>query len=198
MGLSCSWVAVRAEKASVLEALGFAETDQQALPGTRAQPFTGAQRPGGWFVVLSEDSELFGEADVIAASALGPAVGCQMSETVMVSVAWGADAGGLTWSAAHDEEDGGAPFHFSADAPGAAEIRDRLLAEAAADPGADYLFDGPLEVAKAACGYRLEDVEDAFTALRSVRTREAPPRTPPRAAPPRAKGRGFFARLFGG
>jgi hypothetical protein len=105
MGWMCSWVAVKADKAAVLDALEFVETGEESEPGSRAAPFCVAERPGGWTVVFSEDFEWGDPGRVTELSRLGLAVGCQFEDKVeMTSVACAAEAGVELWSVFHNAD----------------------------------------------------------------------------------------------
>jgi hypothetical protein len=174
MGWMCSWVAVQgAVKSDVLQALGVVETGRQVQPGSRSVPLSCAERPGGWLVVFSED---FGWADrdrILALSRFGLTVGCQFEDKVeMESVASAARLGEELWRVSHLNGPlyrldvvGAPPSEFTA-------IRDALFRQQDEDGGedsaADFIHDIPLELAKAACGYRADEDESSFMALKRI------------------------------
>jgi hypothetical protein len=189
MGWMCSWVAVQGgDKPAVLEHLGLAETSRSVDPGSREAPFSCAQI-GGWLIVFSEDFDWGDRKRVAELSRFGLAVGCQFEDKVeMTSVACAARDGVELWCVSHVND----PIYrldVSGEPPAElAAIRDRLIAEQDADGGeassVDFIHDIPLEVAKAACGYRTDDVEDPFVALQSTRASASP------------SSKGFLGRLF--
>jgi hypothetical protein len=114
-------------------------------------------------------------------------VTCFVEEHVMVSRATGWKDGHLRWSVTHDAQKGLMHLDVQGEPPpGFAAIRDRKLAEQAADDGSvDWLFEIPVETARSVVGYlHNEDVPglsgDVFKVL-------ARPKNP-----------SFFNRFFGG
>lgn len=185
MGFSNSWIAVEGErKQSVLEALELTETGQEAEFAAR---FAGAQLANGWYVILSSHFE-FAPERLAAASADGVAIGGQVEEHVMFSALRGFENGVEAWWVTHDPEKGIYDLGFGGTPPKQlAEIRDRLVstqqAEGGEDADVDFIFEVPVKLGVALCGYRVdggEGVEDPeFFVL-------TPPRRP-----------GLFERLFG-
>ncbi len=184
MGWSCSWVAVQGVgKGEVLEVLDLIETGEQVEPGSRGAKLSCSERPDGWTVVFSEEFDWADRKRVLELSRLGPVVGCQFEDKVeMTSIASGAENGVELWRVAHVND----PIYrldVSGAPPAELEgIRERIFrkqdekgGEAA---GVDYVHDIPLEVAKAACGYRADDEEATFAALR--RAGKRPPEAPVR------------------
>jgi hypothetical protein len=190
MGWMCSWVAIQgADKSAVFEHLGVAETAELVDPGSRVAPFSCAER-GGWLIVFSEKFDWGDRKRTAELSRFGLAVGCQFEDKVeMTSVACAARGGVELWCVSHIND----PIYrldVSGEPPAElAAIRERLIAEQDAEGGeessVDFIHEIPLEVAKAACGYRADEVEDAFRALE-----------PTRRAAPRSSG-GLLGRLFG-
>ena len=90
----------------------------------------------------------------------------------MTSIACAAKDGVELWRVSHvnsDEE--GEALEVTGDPPPAfVGIRDRLLQKQAEADGdsVDYLHDIPIEVAKSVCGYRADDWEPPFAALRRI------------------------------
>jgi len=122
-------------------------------------------------------------------------VGCQINDKVdMDSAAWAARDGREIWRVAYRSTCKGGRLESSGSPPPEFEsIRSAALREqeeAGGDgAGVAYLFDVPLDVARAACGYRMD--VDPYSFVRLERSRSA-------AAPPRQPAPGWLARLFGG
>jgi hypothetical protein len=201
-----SWVAVQgASKDALIEALGLEETGEEADPGSREAEFYIGERPNGWVVVFSEDVEWGDQARVIDLSRFGPAVGLQFEDKVeMTATACGATDGVVLWRVHHVND----PLYrldVTGDPPPELEaIRARQFREQEEDGGedsdADFIHDIPIEVAKAACGYRADEADEPFLALtrpgRSLAARRPAAKT---AGPPSAPaGGGFLSRLFSG
>ncbi len=176
MGLMCSWIAVKgASREALLNALDLVETDEprEALPGCRDVNFCYQERPDGWTVLASEDFDWASPEQILQLSHLGPTVGLQFEDKVeMTSIATGAKNGVELWRVSHVNDPkkmlevrGTPPAQF-------AEIRDQRMKEQEEHGGdessTDYLHDIPLDVAKAACGYRLDENEEPFLALKPV------------------------------
>ncbi len=200
----CSWVGVQgADKKAVLDSLGLVETARNADPGSGVASFTHAELPDDWLIIFSEDFDWAIRERLLELSRFGLAVACQFEDKVdMESVASAARDGVELWRVYHKNDVYGR-LDVSGEPPAAfAAIRDQLLQEQEANGGegssTDYLHDIPLELAKAVCGFRADETEDAFVALERVggatpeKTTKAPP--PSSAQAPK---RGFFARLFG-
>jgi hypothetical protein len=189
MGWMCSWVAVKgAAKAEILEALDLEETERTVEPGGGEAAFCIGERPGGWTVVFSDDFDWGDRERVVGLSRFGQAVGCQFEDEVeMMSVACAAEAGVELWRVFHvnDPID---RLDVSGEPPAVlAEIRARLLREQQADEDTDHMHDAPIELAKAACGYRADEDEGEFVAL--TRRRSASGGEAPRT--------GLLGKLFG-
>jgi hypothetical protein len=174
MGLMCSWIAVKGvSKDALLQAVGMVETDKdwQVEPACREVNFSYKERADGWTVIVAEDFDWASRERIIELSRLGPTVGCQFEDKVeMTSIATGAQDGAELWRVFHVcEEKRSDRLDVSGDPPPQfAESRDRLFREQEEDEGVDFIHDIPLEVAKAACGYRLDDELEPFRALKPV------------------------------
>ena len=185
MGWSCSWIAVQGvAKGEVLAVLDLVETGEQVEPGSRGARMSCSERPNGWTVVFSEDFDWANGKRVLELSRLGLVVGCQFEDKVeMASIASEAKDGVELWRVAHVADpiyrldvSGEPPAEF-------ADIRERIFREQekvdAGKSSVDHIFDIPLDVAKAACGYRADEEEATFAALKRVGTStitEAPAR----------------------
>lgn len=206
MGWMCSWVAVQGvAKGDVLAVLDLVETGEQVEPGSRRRGLSCLERPNGWTVVFSEDFDWADRKRVLDLSRLGLVIGCQFEDKVeMTSIASAARDGVELWRVAHVNN----PIYrldVSGDPPvELAAIRDRFFREQDEDGGekssADYVHDVPLEVAKAACGYRADDEEALFAALQPAgkATAKASPAGTTAEAPVRRGLLGGLLGLFGG
>lgn len=200
MGLMCSWIGIQgAKKDAVLEALGLAATDRPVDPGCRQAPFSCAELPNGWLIIFSEDFDWADRERLLELSQFGLAVACQFEDKVeMESVASAARDGVELWRVYHKNDPYGLLDVTGEPPEEFAGIRAHFLEKQEADGGeessTDYLHDIPLEVAKAACGYRVDDSEDEFVALDRIGGHIQEKATAGSAASPK---RGFLARLFG-
>jgi hypothetical protein len=197
MGWMCSWVAVEgADKNELLKALDLVDTGEEVLPGERNRdsPFSYMERDNGWIVVFGNGFEWADTARVVSLSRLGLTVGCQFEDKVeMTSVVCAAKDGVVLWRVYHDnglkgdklEVSGNPPDEFSA-------IREEMLRQQAnRTASVDYIHEVPVELAKAVCGYRTDEEPDAFHGLRPAQTQSG-------SGSGSQRGRGFWARLFGG
>jgi len=183
MGYSMAWAAVRGGTPQAVHgALALRGT------GTREEipesDITGAELPGGWYMVASNRDKLRFTEDAVLGllSRVGEVVVCLVEEHVMCSSAARWRDGQRVWSVFHDaggrkgieclEVKGQPPASFAA-------IRDRLFAEQSAaggkKAGVDYVFDIPVELAHSLTGYRHDqDIpgrpKDAFEVLVSTST----------------------------
>jgi hypothetical protein len=146
--------------------------------------------PNGWYLIVSNHTEQVVSDDAMRrlASSGCELVTCFVEEHVMVSRATGWKDGQLRWSVTHDAQKGLMHLDVQGAPPAEfADIRDRIVAEQAADDGAcDYFFDIPVETARSAAGYRHdEDVPGLSGEVFEVL-----------AAPPHEQS--FLKRLFDG
>jgi hypothetical protein len=163
MGFSLTWVAARGKSRDrVLADLELQGTDAwEELPES---PITGAQIPGDWYaVIFNGDITAIFAGDALRRLSTGAeVVVCTVEEHVMCSGAFGWKNGREVWSVRHDAQvdaDGIAaagklPQQYAAIAGSARAQRDAADTEGAADQGADFLFDVPIELAQALTGYR--------------------------------------------
>jgi hypothetical protein len=156
MGLNVCWTGVQGgRKATVLDLLGFEESGEVA--DEIGADYACAGLPNGWliFVATGRSFEMDGPLAKVSSDAF--AIGCEISETVMVSRARAFEDGAPLWAVLRDPDkdeqgivvEGVPPPEFE-------EISRRLQTEQAA-PGnddVDYLFDLPIELAVSVCGYR--------------------------------------------
>jgi hypothetical protein len=146
---------------------------------------TGAQLPGGWYVIVAQRDYFpqFTNDKVLARlSGLGEVVACYVEEHVMSSGAAHWRAGQRVWSVDHDAGAGILRLKVRGEPPPAfAEIHDRLRSEQETAGGesakVDHMFDVPVELAKSLTGYCHEDElgERPFEVL--AQTQTAPKRS---------------------
>jgi hypothetical protein len=148
-----SWIGVKGlDKEQVLGRLGFVETDDQ----NKAR-LSYAEQPSGWIIIYSNDEGWASPHRVATLSQSGSAVGCQMSEVVMCSAACGCQGGVRQWSVTHDPEKG-EPLKIDGEPPAEfVAIRDRLFREQEQDDSVDYIFDVPIALTAALCGFRPDE-----------------------------------------
>lgn len=170
MGLVGSWLAVKtADSADVLAELGLVETGEFDFGNLVLDSVAVLN---GWTVVFMRDLD-FAAPDVMRRlSEHREVVGCQASDIVMYSSAFGHSGGEMAWSVEHDpdktpiglETKGRPPAEFEA-------IRDGALRRQAEEGDeVDHLFDVPIELTAALCGYSPEDLSPPDTVFRAVET----------------------------
>jgi hypothetical protein len=157
MGYSLSWVAVRGKTAEeVLRELGLRATgEREEIPES---PIVAAKLNDQLYLVLANNDSRFAEDEGLRRLSVGcELISCFVEEHVMCSRAAAWKGGEERWSVSHDaqigiehlEAKGALPSSYSG-------IRDRLAAERgkAGPDAADFLFDVPVELAKAETGFR--------------------------------------------
>lgn len=156
MGLNTTWIAAKdISKDRVLEALGLIETGE--FEGMTIPPAAVAEFPGDWVVVHYDRPWLFKASDAVAVRfPKGDFLWGTSSETVMWSGAYGVRDGVQIWAIVHDcgQEQPATEVSGSPPAEMAAIMDD--LARKQAEPGnehVDYLFEAPMAVTTALCGY---------------------------------------------
>jgi hypothetical protein len=167
MGYSISWLAVRGKPSNiVLTELGLRGTGEyDEVPDS--PDLWGADLPDGWYLVFANRCDYVDKLPLDRLSAAAQVVTCFVEEHVMVSGASGWSDGKELWSVTHDSEQGIEHVEAEGDLPPMfTSIRDQLTA-VQADAGGeesdvDYLFDVPIEVAKALTGFcHNEDIAGA-------------------------------------
>jgi hypothetical protein len=156
VGFKISWIGFDGKgKAGALDMLGLQETGEP--DEANEAPFSGAEFPGGWFILFSNDFGFVSPERLTRLSADCRIVACQVHEGVMVSAAYGYERGSCMWELAHDAQQGIDDLSVSGlPPPSFASIRQRLTQaqETAVGGDVDYIFDIPVEVAAAVCKYR--------------------------------------------
>ena len=158
MGFALSWFAVKgAEKTSVLSRLGLSEsTEADSVPDA---DIVGAQLHGGWYLILANQCDYVARLPLSDLSASAVLVTCAVEEHVMYSVASQWADGRRLWQVTHDSArgltdllaEGVPPDPFSALRT---EALAQLEAEGGADSAVDFVFDVPVDLAKASTGFR--------------------------------------------
>jgi len=215
MGYSLSWLAVKGKSpAAVRDALGLRPTGQrEEFPESE---LCAAELPGGWYLIVSDHTEhVAPDAVLQTLSAGGELVTCFIEEHVMASAAAGWQNGRKLWSVTHDSHRGHDHLAAEGDLPPAyAAIRDRLVAKQRQEDlekppqsrpmfkrkitdlsqmRCDYLFNIPVDLAKALTGYTHdEDIPGQTGEPFEVLAGSLPA---PSASPAK---KSFFKKLFGG
>jgi hypothetical protein len=152
MGFRVSWIAVKSvNKADVLGMAGLMDTG--ILDEVCEQPFNCAD------VLFSNDFDYASPERSKALSASNAVLSCQIHEGIMYSGASFHDHGDHIWSVSHFSDNGIMDVSVSGVPPaGFYAIRDNLLAkqnEPQFGPWkVDYVFDAPVQLALAICGFR--------------------------------------------
>lgn len=151
-----------------------------------------AQLPDGWLLFISDRKASALEGKLNGLAKFGPAIACDISETVMCSEAHGYEAGEEIWSVAYDCEKGLYALQTTGSPPPQldeihARTRVEQEAEGGEDADVDYMFDVPLKLAQSICGYMMGKTEGEDLRHAELRRIGGMPENKP----------GFFARLFG-
>lgn len=156
MGFRISWIAFADKgKTDALQTLGLHDTGEP--DEVNETPFSGAEFPGGWFVFVANDFLFVSPQRLAKVSVDCRVVACQVHEGIMVSAAYGYERGNRVWELAHNRQRGIDDLSVSGSPPPSFQsIRQRFTQEQEAKRGGnvDYIFDIPIEVAAAVCGYR--------------------------------------------
>lgn len=174
MGLEASWIAVKGgEKDAVLDMLGLVETGEIDPKGD-AQ--LSCAELDGWFLVWAPDVDFMRLDHLRDLSQAHEVLGVRMSESITHSAAFGYAAGDQVWAVLHEPEDDRSELDVDGTPPADFEaIRDRRLQEQAREnERVDHIFDVPLDLSVALCGFRPDDgslpIETTFKILERVRT----------------------------
>jgi hypothetical protein len=181
MGWMASWIGVQcARKGEILEHFGLVETEDDVFPGEGTAQFSCLEFPGDWLVVFSEDFDWAGSERLLELSRFGFAIACQFEDKVdMTSSLTAARGGAELWRVFHDNTGSIYRLDVTGEAPAAlANISETAFEQQRLDGGedssTDFVHEVALELGKAICGYRADEVETPFAALRelSADTRE--------------------------
>jgi hypothetical protein len=134
---------------------GTAESDE-----ANEAPFSGAEIPGGWFVLFSNDFGFATSERVASFSSDCRTVACQVHEGIMVSSSCAFERGAKLWQIEHNFQEHANDLSITGSPPATFHsIRDRLMQLQAQQDDSrvlrvDHIFDIPLETAESVCGYR--------------------------------------------
>ena len=158
MGFSISWIGFHGiTKSDVL--LRTTLRDSGVVDEGLEAPFSIAEFPSGWIILLSKDFNYASPARVTRLSSGCRVIACLIEEHVMFSAAAFFEHGHNLWSIVHDfergfydlETIGSLPVEFVA-------VRDQPTKEqnenCGGDSDVDFIFDVPLDTAAAICGYK--------------------------------------------
>lgn len=156
MSAPVGWIGVSGmDRERVLEAAGL-----EAAPGARKPKATLWSLPNGWTFLFTLDFGFPTPERMAALSAEGTAIALSADDRVMISVVRGYERGKAVFAIEHDGGNHG-PRHMAK--AGALPAQwDAILGRLSRqqdkeDQGpaeVDFLFDAPLDLAKALCGYR--------------------------------------------
>lgn len=155
MGFRISWIGFEGKaKASVLEMAGLNDTGEP--DEVNEAPFSGAEIPGGWFILFSNDFMFVSPERLARLSVDCRIVACRVHEGIMFSAAYGYGHGNQLWELAHNAQQSIHDLSVSGSPPPSFQsIRQRLSQKQERTAGGvDYIFDIPVEVAAAVGKYR--------------------------------------------
>lgn len=152
MGFKISWIGFDGKgKTTVLELIGLKDTEEP--DEVNEALFSGADIPGGWFILFSNDFQFVSRERLARLSADCRIIGCQVHEGIMFSAAYGYKRGKRVWElryhARHMNIDDLSVF--GSPPPSFESIRQRLTRRP--EVAAGDIFDIPSEVAATVCGY---------------------------------------------
>ncbi|GMV80874.1 MAG: hypothetical protein AMXMBFR7_20580 [Planctomycetota bacterium] len=197
MGYNIYWLGVRGKANDVvLSELGFCGTGK--FEESPEGKYSAVLLSTGWYVIFANETGYYPSlSDLNQLSQNAEVLLCQIMEGSMYSEASHWRLGTMVWNVTHDSSRGLKHLHVRGEPPAAYhKIRESLLQKQDMDTstyqgmGVDYIFDVPIELARAITGFRHdedilyldEDIVEPFELLEAV-------------APP-AKRRGFFQWLF--
>lgn len=188
MGVHLSWVGVQGmDRERILQAAGLAETT-----ATRRRPKAAIwSLPNGWTFLTTSDFNYPTPRLMAALSSEGTAIALSADDRVMVSVIRGYERGKAVFAIEHNGGESGVRHLAVAGSPPPewpAIVKRLTKQQDKEDAGAaevDFLFDAPLELGDALCGYRHD---------RSWPKGKVPVKT----VLIEKRGRGLLGRLFGG
>ena len=160
MGITASWLAVQGQDREVyLERLGLTKVGECSDPLN--SEYTCAELPNGWFVVVANARQFELIPALKSVSAKDFVLGGQMVETVNFCQLCGYEGGAQVWSVVHDVDIDLDGVQVAGDPPSAfAELHAQVtkeLEEGSRD--VDYMFDLPLELSGAVCGFQPYEFE---------------------------------------
>lgn len=163
MGFSISWLAVEGlAKAAVLDRLSLHDTEE--IDPVNESSFSVATGLAGWVLVFSNDVAYAGVPErLVTLSVGGRVVACQVEEHCMACAAYLYEDGVQIFALEHISEKGIRDLSVIGRPPSEfVSIRDRLVQQQEKEDAenrasllyTDFIFDIPLETARAICGYR--------------------------------------------
>ena len=184
MSVVVGWIAIQGmERGRILEVLSFVEAPDAPRPKAGI-----CGLPNRWSVVLTTDFAFPTPERMALLSAEGTAIAVSADERTMVSVVRGYERGQAVFAIEHDGGSQGVrhiatagkvPAAWTAVLDQANRTQDQ---EDQGDAEVDYLFDAPLALAEALCGYRHDTGDEEQEMIPLVQK----------------KGAGLIGRLFGG
>ena len=164
MGVSISWLAVKdMEPEAVHKQLGLLSSRE--FDSDPKHPFLGRLLPSGWYLVVANrcDHPIVLDEMLSAISVHSRVVAATVEEHVMScsSTSWW--NGQLEWRVQHEADKGVTHLQVSGTPPDDLEtLRQGALARQLChddEPGVDYIFDVPLDLAKRVVGFRHDESE---------------------------------------
>jgi len=195
MGLNCSWIAVQGLKVEDALASLQMEVSEVLSPDEIPDGLGMAQLPDDWLLFLWGRKAGAVEGKLSECTALGRAIKCEMSETVMFSEARGYEDGAQVWRVSHDPDRDQSLYSLQTEGAPPAQL-EAIVREAKAeqdkeggeDAGVDFIFDVPLRLAHSICGFNVSEGDPQYLCFSVLR----------RIGAECAKKPGLLARLFGG
>jgi hypothetical protein len=181
LGFKISWIGFQgATKLQALQKAGLCDTGES--DEANEVPVSGAEIPGGWLILFSNDFRFASPERVASLSAYCLTVACQVHEGIMVSRSVAFERGASLWQLTHDSQNRSNDLSVTGLPPAAFQsIHDRLRQlQAQQDKSrplrVEYVFDVPVETAESVCGYRHDGARFAwgkpiFTRLEPIRYR---------------------------
>jgi hypothetical protein len=179
VGFSISWIAFQGKgKDDVLAAIGLVDTG--VADEANEAPVSGAALPTGWYVAFFNDYLYVSPERLAKLSAGCVVVACQVEEHVMASAVLIYEDGAKRCSVSHESERGRYDLSVDGDPPEVfPALRDGLLQQqdgaGGSEASVDFVFDVPVQLAAALCGYRhdrwkFDWGEPTFSRLERVQT----------------------------
>lgn len=161
-----SWLAVRGpSRDELLEMLGLEETGEVGWPHEVGKPYSYAPMPGGWIIIFANFYGLADIQNIRGLSRHGLVMACNFQDQVDEPCAdlVAAQNGEALWEihVLGDEvaSTGTPPPEF-------APMCDHYALQLVEDPGCAWMYEVPLALAKALCGFRHDEDDSPFRGLR--------------------------------
>ena len=159
MGFKISWIGFQGiTKHQTLQKAGLRDTGE--IDEANEAPLSGAEIPGGWFILFSNDFGFASPERVASLSVDCLTIACQVHEGIMVSKSFAFERGTKLWQMEHDSQNHSDDLSVIGSPPATFQSIQRRLRERQAQQDnsqprrVDYIFDIPVETAESACGYR--------------------------------------------